>query len=87
MSEFVHQPGRASIFANKDKQGKQPDYTGKGKDIEGRDIEIAAWVTTSEKGNKYLSMKMQYPKTEENIEPKKAPEPVKEEQEDPDLPF
>ena len=46
MSEFVHQPGRASIFANKDKQGKQPDYTGKGKDIEGRDIEIALLIVT-----------------------------------------
>tara|TARA_R100001460_G_scaffold9049_1_gene22071 strand:- start:6637 stop:6900 length:264 start_codon:yes stop_codon:yes gene_type:complete len=87
MSEFVHQPGRGSIFKNDSKQGKQPDYTGKGKDIEGRDIEIAAWVATSEKGNKYLSIKMQYPKTEEDKVPKKAPEPKIEEPEDPDLPF
>ena len=87
MSEKIKHKFWGTLQLDKDKQGKQPDYTGKGKDIEGRDIEIAAWVTTSEKGNKYLSMKMQYPKTEEDIEPKKAPEPIKKEQEDPDLPF
>ncbi len=85
MSEFVHQPGRASLFKNESKQGKQPDYTGKGKDLEGRDVEIAAWVSTSEKGNKYLSLKLQYPEVDKTK--KKAPEPKVEEPEDPDLPF
>ena len=51
----------AALFAN-DKKGneKAPDYKGKGQ-VNGKDVELAAWVRKSEKGTQYLSITFSEP--------------------------
>lgn len=50
-----------ALFAN-DKKGneKAPDYKGKGQ-VNGKDVELAAWVRKSEKGTSYLSITFSEP--------------------------
>jgi hypothetical protein len=52
---YEHKPGTFSLFKN-DKGGndKRPDYRGDGKDMQGKDIEVAAWLREGTKG-KYMS--------------------------------
>jgi hypothetical protein len=52
---FEHKPGTFSLFKNaKDGNEKRPDYRGEGKDMQGNDIEVAAWLKDGPKG-KYMS--------------------------------
>jgi hypothetical protein len=52
---FEHKPGTFSLFKNdKGDNDKRPDYRGEGKDMAGRDIEVAAWLREGGKG-KFLS--------------------------------
>ena len=52
---YEHKPGSFALFKN-DKKGneKAPDYRGMGKDLEGSDIEVAAWIREGGKG-KFMS--------------------------------
>ena len=63
--------GSFSLFKNKNRteENKQPHYNGGGKDLNGSDFQVSAWVSISKGGLKYLSCKMQEPyekKQEEN---------------------
>lgn len=51
----------AALFAN-DKKGneKAPDYKGKGQ-VNGKDVELSAWVRKSEKGTSFLSITFSEP--------------------------
>ena len=73
-----------ALFKNAKKTSEnQPDYRGP-INVEGVDLEIAAWLKTSKKGEKFMSLKVG-PKWEpkEQGEPKPAPDF----DDDLDLPF
>ena len=68
------------------KSEKHPVYTGRAL-IDGKDKYISAWVNTSKKGMKYMSLKFEKPKPKEDSKPKDeyftstaTPSPVKEEE-------
>lgn len=73
-----------TLFKN-DKQGneKRPDYTGK-INIEGREMRLAAWLRTSKKGNKFMSLRVS--DMEENGGAQKQ-EPKRQPAVDEDIPF
>jgi len=52
---YEHKPGTFSLFKN-DKGGNEarPDYRGEGKDLQGKSIEVAAWLKEGSKG-KFMS--------------------------------
>lgn len=69
------------LFKNESDNEKAPSYKGK-INVNGQELEIAAWVRQSKAGKKFLSLKVQ--------EPRQKPEPKKEQSfEDlpDDLPF
>lgn len=53
---------RGALFKN-DKEGNEsrPDYKGK-LNVEGKDLEIAAWLKTSKSGTKYMSLVVSEPR-------------------------
>jgi|TARA_R110001592_G_scaffold123076_2_gene330516 uncharacterized protein (DUF736 family) len=55
--------GSFSLFKNENRteENKQPHYNGNGKDLNGVEFQVSAWLTTSKSGMKYLSCKMQEP--------------------------
>ena len=47
---------RGALFKNKDKDNEQqPDYNGK-LNVGGKDFYISAWLKTSKKGEKFMSL-------------------------------
>lgn len=54
--------GSFNLFKN-DKDGVEtrPDYRGNGKDLDGNDIEVSAWLKESKDGKKYMSCKISPP--------------------------
>lgn len=65
---FEHKPGSLSIFKNDyKKSANQPDYKGKGKDLDGNDVEIALWVKEGKSG-KFFSAALSLPR--EQADPK-----------------
>lgn len=58
---------RGALFKN-DKQGneKRPDYTGT-LNVDGKDLQISAWIKASKAGTKYMSL---------TVQPKREREPV-----------
>ncbi len=58
---YEHKPGRGSLFKNdKRETEKQPQYKGSGKDPDGREIWISAWIDETKSGDKFFSMSFQY---------------------------
>lgn len=60
MAEFEHKPGSFSLFKNKWKNegDNKPDYKGRGKDLDGNDVEVAAWLRDGKDGgSRWLSCK------------------------------
>lgn len=46
------------LFKNdKDGNEKRPDYTGE-INVDGKDLRLAAWIKTSAKGNKFMSLRV-----------------------------
>ena len=68
------------MFKNESDNEKAPNYKGK-INVNGQELEIAAWIRQSKAGKKFLSLKVQ--------EPRQKSEPKKESFEDlpDDLPF
>lgn len=60
---FEHKPGSFSLFKNtyKSDGDQKPDYKGKGKDLAGNDIEVAAWKRDGKDGV-WLSCKISVPR-------------------------
>lgn len=59
MATFVHKPGSFSLFRNirKPEGSKQPDYAGPGRDVDGNEIEVSAWIQEGKQG-KFMSCQM-----------------------------
>ncbi len=51
---YEHKPGTFSLFKNETDNDKAPRYKGYGKDLDGNDIEVAAWLKDGAKG-KFMS--------------------------------
>ena len=78
--EYVEEPGWMSAFLREDATGKQPKYTGVGKDIDGDDIQVSVWPTTAKSGVKYLRIRIEPPYEAEDVEDDDEPD-------DDDIPF
>jgi uncharacterized protein (DUF736 family) len=67
--------GSGSLFRNERKQegDRQPDYRGDAM-VNGRKVEIAAWLKTSASGKRFLSLKFQEPRDQEAPKTSAAPE-------------
>jgi len=63
MSIYENKAGSFSLFKNENRtdDNNQPHYNGNGKDMNGKDFQVSAWVTTSKAGTTYFSCKMQEP--------------------------
>ena len=84
MSNFEHKPGSVSIFKNDFKKSdNHPDYRGKGKDLDGNEIEIALWVKDGKNG-KFFSGKISLPR--EQAQSRQQEPPQRDEFDDP-IPF
>lgn len=60
MYKFQQKDMSGTLFLNDRKIAeKQPDYTGKAV-IQGKTVQISAWVKTAKNGNKYLSLSFQF---------------------------
>ena len=56
-STFEVKPGSLSLFKNDKKENDaQPDYRGSGKQLDGSEVWVAAWIKTSASGTKYMSL-------------------------------
>lgn len=89
MSNYEQKPGTGAIFKNDYKQqDNHPDYRGKGKDLQGNEIEISMWVKKTKDGKSYFSFQMQEP-YDKGAAPKKESIPKSSEFDDgvDDLPF
>lgn len=49
-----------ALFSNEKTKETQPDYRGKAV-VNGKEMDISAWVKTSKQGKKYLSLSFQEP--------------------------
>ena len=59
---YEAQPGSFSLFKNdKGDNEKRPDYTGTGKDLDGQDIRVSAWLKEGAKG-KFMSCRFEVAK-------------------------
>lgn len=63
-----------ALFKNAKKETeKHPDYTGKAL-VNGKEMQISAWINTSKNGTKYMSLNFQEPKADPGAY-KPAPQP------------
>tara|TARA_R100001163_G_scaffold12354_1_gene11484 strand:- start:402 stop:665 length:264 start_codon:yes stop_codon:yes gene_type:complete len=70
--KYVHKASSGSLFKNQYKEkDSQPDYKGGCCTPDGVQWELAGWVSTTQSGDKYISIKLQTPyvKEEESSEP------------------
>ena len=74
-----------AFFKNEKKEGKQPDYRGN-INVGGKMMDIAGWVTTSQGGKKYISLKIQEPFKKDGDTPI-PPAPTPKDADGNDLPF
>ncbi|QDP67801.1 MAG: hypothetical protein GOVbin3530_60 [Prokaryotic dsDNA virus sp.] len=85
--KYVHKAGSGSLFKNqyKDSDAK-PDMVGSATTLEGNVVELAGWTSTTQAGEKYVSIKMSPPYVKDDGE---LPKLTKEETSkvDADLPF
>ena len=60
---------RGVLFRNETStpENKQPYMTGK-LNVEGKDLQLAGWMKESKNGKKFLSLKVQEPRTREVVE-------------------
>lgn len=67
MSDYKPKPGDITVFRNNKKQpgDNQPDYDGKGIDLNGNDVRIALWVKEGRNG-KFFSGRLSTPRPAPN---------------------
>lgn len=79
MSDFVPKPGSFTLFKNDYREKEtQPEYKGTGADLDGKPMDIAAWVKESKTGKKFFSIKISEP-FQKSEEPAKNPGLAREE--------
>ena len=78
---------RGALFKNTDKQEeREPDYNGS-INVDGQDYWLAAWLKTSKKGQKYMSLSVRPKKAkEENAVPQETVSTAKDDLND-DIPW
>ena len=69
------------LFKNKSDNEKAPNYKGK-LNVNGQELEIAAWVRQSKAGKKFLSLKVQEPRLKQEHKKEQSFEDMPD-----DLPF
>lgn len=62
---MTNKENTGAIFKNENSTGNQPQWKGK-IDINGKEMQIALWQRTSEKGVNYLSAKLSEPYNKES---------------------
>ena len=62
---MTNKENTGAIFKNENSTGKQPQWKGK-IDINGKEMQIALWQRTSEKGVNYFSAKVSEPYNKES---------------------
>ena len=55
MTQFEQKPNTFVLFVNDKKADNQPDFTGKIKTENGKELKLACWKKTSKQGVTYLS--------------------------------
>lgn len=92
---YEQKPGELVIFKNDKKTtDNQPDYKGRGLDLQGQPVEIALWVKQG-RDQKFFSARIEYPRqAQQPAQPQAAQQPQRyaqntpgHPQEDRDLPF
>lgn len=69
---FEAKPGSFTLFKNDRKEkDSHPDYKGDGKDLDGNDVWVSAWIKEGKNG-KFMSCSLQ-PKEQKQAAPKAAP--------------
>lgn len=82
--KYVHKASSGSLFKNQYKEKEtHPDYKGGCADPNGVQYSLAGWVSTTQSGEKYISIKVETPYVKAEEE-KSAPQPKAV---DTDLPF
>lgn len=72
---YEQKPGELVIFKNDKKTAdNQPDYKGRGLDLQGQPIEIALWVKQG-KEQKFFSARIEYPRQTQPAQPENKPQP------------
>ena len=67
--KYVHKASSGSLFKNQYKEkDSQPDYKGGCCTPDGVQWELAGWVSTTQSGDKYISIKVQTPYVKEESE-------------------
>ena len=63
------------LFANqyKEEGDSRPDFIGN-VDVEGKEFRLAGWKNVSSKGKRYISVKVEEPKQQDNNKPEKEEE-------------
>ena len=66
LDDYLHLSPRMELSGrnkneNRTDDNNQPHYNGNGKDMNGNEFQVSAWVTTSKGGKTYFSCKMQEP--------------------------
>jgi uncharacterized protein (DUF736 family) len=76
---------RGVLFRNEDKESdKHPDYKGQG-EVDRKPVWISAWIKTSKKGSKFMSLSFQYKTAQQGGSPNRQERPAP--MPDPDEPF
>ena len=74
-STYEVKPGSMSLFKNDRKETEnQPDYKGSGKQLDGTEVWVAAWIKTSATGTKYMSLSITA--KEQAAAPTPSPKPL-----------
>lgn len=95
---YERKPGELTLFKNEYKDNdRKPDYKGRGLDLNGNEVSIAAWVRQDRNGKNYMSLKLELPRDSQGAQSyANAPEPLKQAaqqlaqdlgEDGPDLPF
>ena len=83
---YEHKAGSFSLFKNDKKESdNHPDYKGQGKDLDGNEIWVSAWIKQPVGGGKFMSCSMQL-KAQQPAETKPGANVPESEYED-DIPF
>jgi len=88
--KYVHKAGAGSLFKNQYKDSdSKPDMVGSATTLDGNVVELAGWTSTTQGGEKYVSIKMSppYVKKEETPQRDGRNESVQDSKVDADLPF
>jgi hypothetical protein len=84
---YEAKPGSFSLFKNDRKANEsQPDYKGDGKDLNGNDVWVSAWLKQGSKGE-FFSCSLQLKADKPQQQPTQKAAPQKQSRDSDDIPF